>query len=78
MLILVEHKLLLHQVKANSLIFYNPINLMILLLNKHLTSTLINTLYFKANYFITLIKSIRKFYNLSSSSSCLLIKAILK
>lgn len=34
MLILVEHKTLLHQVKANSLIFYNPINLMILLLKQ--------------------------------------------
>lgn len=34
MLILVENKLPLHQVKPNSLIFYNPINLMILFLKK--------------------------------------------
>lgn len=34
MLILVEHKLLLHQVNTNSLIFYNPINLMILFLKQ--------------------------------------------
>ncbi len=34
MLILVENKLLLHQIKPNSLIFYNPINLMILFLKQ--------------------------------------------
>ncbi len=36
MLILVEHKLLLHQVKPNLLIFYHPINLMILFLKQAL------------------------------------------
>jgi hypothetical protein len=34
MLILVENELLLHQIKPNSLIFYNPINLMILFLKQ--------------------------------------------
>lgn len=34
MLILVEHNLLLHQIKPNLLIFYNPINLMILFLKQ--------------------------------------------
>jgi len=34
MLILVEHKILLHQVKPDSLIFYSPINLMILVLKQ--------------------------------------------
>lgn len=34
MLILVEHKTLLHQVKPDSVIFYSPINLMILFLKQ--------------------------------------------
>lgn len=60
---MVENKPLLHQVKSNLLIFYNPINLMILFLKQAFHFTLISTLHFKSNYFINLIKSIRKFYN---------------
>lgn len=60
MLILVENKLLLHQVKANSLIFYSPINLMILFLKQALHFNLNQHPLFQVQLFYKLNKINKK------------------